>query len=263
MAALTVGANRAAAPQTGGCAVPAPDHRTSRRGPVPGDRPPGQDRPVLAAAGPGRPGRRGGVVRLGRHRGKDRLRAGLPAARNLALPAPRHDHHPPDRRRGVRGLRAARLAVQRGCGQPADAPVREVVRDLLVPARNGRAGRLPPAGRRRGRTSAVGHHHLVSCLPVLVLGMGTALAHMLRADAAATDRSGTTPMRRTTGPADRPVPGPGPVRRGPGGPDQASTRTERSVTGRHRGTDAARNPRSLRTTAPEPRDARTQTARRA
>jgi len=28
---------------------------------------------------------------------------------------------------------------------------------------------------------------IVSCLPVLVLGMGTALAHMLRADAAATD----------------------------------------------------------------------------
>jgi hypothetical protein len=34
---------------------------------------------------------------------------------------------------------------------------------------------------------------VVSCLPVLVLGMGTVLAHMLRADAAAaTDRSGTT-----------------------------------------------------------------------
>jgi hypothetical protein len=28
---------------------------------------------------------------------------------------------------------------------------------------------------------------VVSCLPVLVLGMGTALAHLLRADAAATD----------------------------------------------------------------------------
>ena len=44
---------------------------------------------------------------------------------------------------------------------------------------------------------------VVSCLPVLVLGMGTALAHMLRADAAA-DRSGTTddtPDRGTGGPA--------------------------------------------------------------
>jgi hypothetical protein len=37
---------------------------------------------------------------------------------------------------------------------------------------------------------------VVSCLPVLVLGMGTALAHMLRADAEARDRVGTR-----TGPA--------------------------------------------------------------
>ena len=37
----------------------------------------------------------------------------------------------------------------------------------------------------------------VSCLPVLVLGMGTALAHMLRADAAATD----APDNRTRPPA--------------------------------------------------------------
>jgi hypothetical protein len=39
---------------------------------------------------------------------------------------------------------------------------------------------------------------LVSCLPVLVLGMGTALAHMLREDAAATNR----PDGRSAGPAD-------------------------------------------------------------
>ena len=38
---------------------------------------------------------------------------------------------------------------------------------------------------------------IVSCLPVLVLGMGTALAHMLRADAQATD----TPDNRTGPPA--------------------------------------------------------------
>jgi hypothetical protein len=38
---------------------------------------------------------------------------------------------------------------------------------------------------------------IVSCLPVLVLGMGTALAHMLRADAEAAD----TPDRRTGPPA--------------------------------------------------------------
>jgi hypothetical protein len=39
---------------------------------------------------------------------------------------------------------------------------------------------------------------LVSCLPVLVLGMGTALAHMLREDAAAPDQ----PDGRSGGPAD-------------------------------------------------------------
>src|SRR6266852_9585715 len=48
---------------------------------------------------------------------------------------------------------------------------------------------------------------LVSCLPVLVLAMGTALAHMLRADAAAADRSsaitGDAPDSTTGGPAGR------------------------------------------------------------
>ena len=41
---------------------------------------------------------------------------------------------------------------------------------------------------------------IVSCLPVLVLAMGTALAHMLRADAAAAD----APDSATRGPATRP-----------------------------------------------------------
>ena len=47
---------------------------------------------------------------------------------------------------------------------------------------------------------------VVSCLPVLVLGMGTALAHMLRADAGTT---ADPPDNRTPGPATpRPLPGP-------------------------------------------------------
>jgi hypothetical protein len=48
---------------------------------------------------------------------------------------------------------------------------------------------------------------LVSCLPVLVLGMGTALAHMLREDAAAADRArpdAPGPAARV-GPACRPA----------------------------------------------------------
>src|SRR5580698_1986976 len=44
---------------------------------------------------------------------------------------------------------------------------------------------------------------LVSCLPVLVLGMGTALAHMLREDAAAADH----PDGWSGGPADTRSPG--------------------------------------------------------
>jgi hypothetical protein len=40
---------------------------------------------------------------------------------------------------------------------------------------------------------------LVSCLPVLVLAMGTALAHMIRADTMEADQLGTN----LTGPADQ------------------------------------------------------------
>ena len=74
---------------------------------------------------------------------------------------------------------------------------------------------------------------LVSCLPVLVLGMGTALAHMLREDAAAAGHAQAgapgpathvppawSPARPIRGPA-RPEPA-GPDRQGtpPSGPDQ-------------------------------------------
>jgi hypothetical protein len=40
-----------------------------------------------------------------------------------------------------------------------DPPVREVVRDLLLRARDGRAGRLPSAGPGRPGTGTVGYHH--------------------------------------------------------------------------------------------------------
>ena len=62
---------------------------------------------------------------------------------------------------------------------------------------------------------------IVSCLPVLVLAMGTALAHMLRADA------GTAADHGTRGP-DRSIAVPRLVRRGPGrsgpGPDRSAWR---------------------------------------
>ena len=76
---------------------------------------------------------------------------------------------------------------------------------------------------------------VVSCLPVLVLAMGTALAHMLRGDAAAADSSDS----RSAGPAEQAVPGlvrRGPARgpAGPGlrdqdhGPDQSPREDQRA-----------------------------------
>jgi hypothetical protein len=61
---------------------------------------------------------------------------------------------------------------------------------------------------------------LVSCLPVLVLAMGTALAHMIRADTTEADQPGTN----LTGPADQrtagqPQPDHPPVREDRGLPD--------------------------------------------
>ena len=82
----------------------------------------------------------------------------------------------------------ARLAGPRPGDQRPDLPVRQMVGDLLVRARHGRAGGLSPDGSGRdGPGAGSPFTTIVSCLPVLVLAMGTALAHMLRADAGATD----------------------------------------------------------------------------
>ena len=109
--------------------------------------------------------------------------------------APGHRHHAPDRRRGVRGVRAAGLAGPRPGDQRTDAPVRQVVGDLLVAL--GMAGQvayhlMAQAGTTRAPWAIT---TVVSCLPVLVLAMGTALAHMLRADAETTNApdNGTRP----------------------------------------------------------------------
>ena len=80
---------------------------------------------------------------------------------------------------------------------------------------------------------------IVSCLPVLVLAMGTALAHMLRADAAP-----DAPDSDATGRAGHGVV-PGPVRRGP---ERTRPRPARGPriwsTGHHHTTGAAGIPRS-------------------
>jgi hypothetical protein len=64
-------------------------------------------------------------------------------------------HHAPDRRGGVRGVRAAGLAGPRLSDQRPDARVRQVVGDQLVRARYGRVGRLPPDGPGWDGTGAV------------------------------------------------------------------------------------------------------------
>ena len=70
---------------------------------------------------------------------------------------------------------------------------------------------------------------IVSCLPVLVLGMGTALAHMLRADAEADGCAGQPD--RTSQPSCGPCPGPRRTRT-----DQAADGRRRTGTGPRGGT---------------------------
>jgi hypothetical protein len=130
-----------------------------------------------------------------------------PAAGHPAVAAPGHVHHPARRRRGVRCVRAARLAERRAPDQRPDPPVRQMVRDLLLHARHGRTSGLPPAGPGRDGAAPWPVTTIVSCLPVLVLAMGTTLAHMLRADA--------DTGHGTRGPAaGRPPPGPARTRPG-------------------------------------------------
>jgi hypothetical protein len=102
---------------------------------------------------------------------------------------------------------------------------------------------------------------IVSCLPVLVLGMGTALAHMLRADAAAaTDRSGTTddatdhgtggpagPRSARWSPADRTADAQESVL-----PEDRTARSPRRDRGDAAGPDTAPAARAGRNACPEP-----------
>ena len=144
MAALTAGMNRPGAIGPGPAwSGPGPDHRTSRDGTGPRRSSGRPDRPVLAAAGPGRPGRGRGVVRLGRHRAEDRVRAGLPAAGYLAVAAPGHRHHPARRRNRRRTpAYALRAWLADELGQRPDPPVRQVVR-RSAPSRSAWPGRSP------------------------------------------------------------------------------------------------------------------------
>ena len=129
------------------------------RGPLRDGPGPCEDHAVLAAAGPRRPRRGRGMVRLGRHRAEDRLRHGVPAAWHLVLASSGHSRHLAGRRRVLRRLRAARLARHRPRDQRPDPAVREAVGGLLIRARHGRAGRVPPHGPGQDHHGALGHHH--------------------------------------------------------------------------------------------------------
>jgi len=137
-----------------------------------------------------------GVVRVGRHRAEDRVRPGLSAAGHLALTAPGHCHNPP----GVEAYAAYALrAWLSGDQAVSDRTRRFAKRSAIFSFTLGMAGQIAchlmtQAGVARAPWPIT---TVVSCLPVLVLGMGTALAHMLRADAEAMD----TPGSRTGGSA--------------------------------------------------------------
>ena len=159
---------------------------------------------------------------------KTGVRAGLPAAGHLAVAAPGHINHLARRRggvRGVRGVRAARLAGRWAFGQRQDPPVRQVVRDLLLRARHGRAGGLPPAGPGRDGTGTVARHH------DRVLPAGPGPGHGDRAGAHAPRRC--RHRSRRTGQRNRTssIAVPSLVRRGPGwggpGPDRIACASSR------------------------------------
>ena len=105
-------------------------------------------------------------------------------------------------------LRAWLARDQRSAPGPAGSPSGR----RSSPSRSGMAGQvayhlMAQAGMARAPWAIT---TVVSCLPVLVLAMGTALAHMLRADA------GAAAIRRTAGPDRQPSCGPCPGPRGPG-----------------------------------------------
>ncbi|HEV2375835.1 MAG TPA: hypothetical protein VGS19_27170 [Streptosporangiaceae bacterium] len=139
--------------------------------------------PFVATAGPGAPRGHRGLVRLGRDRPDDRLRRDPPAAGSLGLAAYQHLVTLPV---GVEAYAAYALRAWLTASPSVSARTRCFARWSAI-------GSLV-----LGMAGQIAHHLLaqveatnapwgvtttVSCLPVLVLGMGTALAHLIRADA--------------------------------------------------------------------------------
>jgi hypothetical protein len=115
------------------------------------------------------------VVRVGRHRAEDRIRAGLPAAGHLALAHLDTAITLPVEAYAACALRA-RLARDRSI---SDRTRRFAKRSAIGSFTLGMAGQvachlLAQAGMARAPWLVT---TVVSCLPVLVLAMGTARAH--------------------------------------------------------------------------------------
>ena len=206
MAALTVGANRAAATADRGLRGPSPARTT---GPAAADRSPAIARPartvrswpLLVLAAPAAAEVWSGWVGIAEKTGFGRV-SPLPGIwpslhldTTITLPI------------GVEAYAAYALRAWLASEDAVSPRTRRFAKwSAICSFLLGMAGQvashlLADAGAARAPWAIT---TVVSCLPVLVLGMGTALAHMLRADAAATDRSGTTddaPDHGTGGPA--------------------------------------------------------------
>ena len=265
MAALTVGANRAAATADRGLRDPSPTRTT---GPAAADRSPATTRsartvrswPLLALAAPAAAEVWSGWVGIAEKTGFGRV-SPLPGIwpslhldTTITLPI------------GVEAYAAYALRAWLSSEDAVSPRTRRFAKwSAICSFLLGMAGQvashlLADAGAARAPWAIT---TVVSCLPVLVLGMGTALAHMLRADAAATDRSGTTddaPDHGTGGPAS-----PWSVRwsltdqaagpQSPTPPDER-TRSPRRDRGDAAGPDTAPAARTARNTCPEPDESR-------
>ena len=190
MTAVAIDTSPAANPARRG-PVPA---RTNGHGPVPGGGPAGPERPVLAALTAAESGRWFAVAQ----------KTGFGLVSPLRVSGPRCTWTPPSLSRSAsrptRRTRCAWLARDRMIsGGPAGS---QNGRRSFVPGMAGQVAyhMVAQAGRAQASWAIT---TVVSCLPILVLAMGTALAHMLRADVEAT-------IRRAAGPDSQPSCGPCP-----------------------------------------------------
>ena len=114
--------------------------------------------PVMAASAAGLARVRGDLGWLGRSGPADRVRPDRTPAGDLGRPVDQLGDHAADRRRDLRRVRDAGVAVGLDRVRPGTR-VRQVVHVRLAGPRDGWPGRLPPDDRRRRHARAVADHH--------------------------------------------------------------------------------------------------------